>query len=62
YGTTKVVRCPRCSAKVRVEIPRPAETPGVGKSQSPPSNQTSSFPWDSQGDIFGDILKGRKTA
>ncbi len=56
YGTTRIVRCPKCSTKGRIEIPRPAsETPTTRRPPSSPLGDTSLFPW------LDDIFKTGKT-
>lgn len=61
YGTTKVVRCPKCSTQARVEIPYPApEAPRTGRPQAPSSDSPSQFSWDIFGNIFKDFFQGNK--
>ncbi|MDP3731178.1 MAG: hypothetical protein Q8R34_01640 [bacterium] len=47
YGEIKVVRCPKCRALARVEIPYP-------------TNEPDPFSPDFLKDIFGDFSKGNK--
>lgn len=59
YGQTKVVRCPKCRALARVEIPHPAsETAKAGESPLP--NDADPFSPDFSKDLFGDLSKEKK--
>jgi len=61
YGTIKVVRCPKCKAQARLEIPHPAPEASKTKARPFPDNTDPFTPWDfSGGDILGDIFKGSK--
>lgn len=61
YGTTKIVRCPKCGAQGRIEIPCPApEISSTKKPLSPSPGDISQFPQDFFGDIFDDIFKREK--
>ena len=54
YGKTKTVRCPKCGAKARVEIPCPA--PFSKESGFSPNDFDGFF----LGDILGDLFKKDK--
>lgn len=55
YGITKTIRCPKCKAEGRVQIPRPAlEIRTTTKPQSP-------FPdFDPFSSVMDELLKGKK--
>lgn len=60
YGKTRIVRCPKCSAKGRVTIPHPAiNVSGNEKARGSSSSEENPFPFDLPKDLFGDLF-GKK--